>query len=372
MKLKPPAILCVLTIVAVLITIGLYVRRKDSHVNQQSVTSPIVPPPVATMNASTAPVNTSRLDQIPQPNMIVESHPSVQGLTTNRAQEPLGEVEPKLPPPSTQSSPVGTAESSSYAPGEVRGQYSSAQYAELRRDVDGLGSVFTDREIERLFSILHMRAGTDNGAVLKEIDALKNLILDRLIAQKNLPNALGSYLTEAYQDATWDNLWRNYVIQHFAPYYQARYGSAGGKTSGAEADTIRDVLWSAGSDSDPSIAASALIGWEELSRYHETFDRLRLKSRVATLAVSESTPAPLRIAAFQLAGELDATEVLSSAKAAAVNAPSIALRAAAINAIGALGSNLEAQWLEQFQQDGVPSHLQQAASLALYRISAQN
>lgn len=180
----------------------------------------------------------------------------------------------------------------------------------------------------------------------QEFNSLKNDVLDNLISQTTLPEGLGFLLVELYSDAKLGDVFRDFCIQRMMLYYEARWSSGPSDANDMESMAVRNAYWRAVQEQGTSIAGSALIGLERLSRTYPEFDRHRVRQSVVSLANSDATPLQTRITALQLCGIMGETTALATARRLAQEGGSIPLQLAAIATIGDLGSAGDAVFLE--------------------------
>ena len=169
------------------------------------------------------------------------------------------------------------------------------------------------------------------------LNAIRNDLLEVLVRQKPAPpEELGELLAEVFHDRRHDVGWRDYAVQYFGHYLQAIAQFAPDRRVGAAAE-LREAYEEAIAETDGSIAGSALIGAEELSRTMPEFSRDWVAEKAFAVAADSSAGVAARTTAFQicaLAGERRAVEPASLA--AADNGAPAGLRASAIAALGQL------------------------------------
>jgi hypothetical protein len=156
-----------------------------------------------------------------------------------------------------------------------------------------------------------------------EINAVKNDVLDRLLRQKELPEAMGYQLVGMFADTESDPVWRDYCVQFMSPYYEraaselhlttegteAQRGlvsntsvsssEAGGENM-AELDAVRETMIHALDERNETIAGTALIGVELLSRTHGEFDRDMILDKASEIAANEAFSNESRLTALRL------------------------------------------------------------------------
>jgi len=182
-----------------------------------------------------------------------------------------------------------------------------------------------------------------------EINAVKNDVLDKLLRQETLPEGIGLKLVEMAGDATQDAVWRDYCVQFMGPCYErltteyteyaegnkqnnlgqndsVRTGagltakerierkSQGSEGAGnysvhnhsVEKEAVREAMFQALDERDSTIAGTALIGLENLSRTHGEFDRELITTKAVEIAGDEMASTESRMTALRLAGDLTA------------------------------------------------------------------
>ncbi|MBN2684093.1 MAG: hypothetical protein JXR40_02325, partial [Pontiellaceae bacterium] len=143
-----------------------------------------------------------------------------------------------------------------------------------------------------------------------EINSIKNDVLDRLLRQKKLPEAMGYQLVDMFADTESDPVWRDYCVQFMSPLYERLTTEYTEYTEGQksnqseksvdELDAVREAMFAALDARDETIAGTALIGLELLSRTHEEFDREQVVAKAAKMASDDSVPTGSRMTALRL------------------------------------------------------------------------
>ena len=185
--------------------------------------------------------------------------------------------------------------------------------------------------------LLAPAAADDPTQVDLPLNAIRNDLLEVLVRQQPAPPAeLGELLAAIFHDRRHDVGWRDYAVQYFGHYLQAVAQFAPERRAGAAA-ALRAAYAEAIAETDGSLAGSALIGVEELSRSMPEFDRGWVAETALSVAADGGAGAAARTTAFQicaLAGERRAVEPASLA--AADSGMPASLRASAIAALGQL------------------------------------
>jgi len=135
-------------------------------------------------------------------------------------------------------------------------------------------------------------------------------------------------------------------------------------------------MFSALDERDSTIAGTALIGLENLSRTHEEFDRETIVAKASEIALDETASAASRLTALRLASQVSEEKGVESGESAADAARSIAqtgetvlLRSAAIVTLGEVGSHDDRELLESYLLDG-NKQIADAAKMALAKMDA--
>jgi len=227
-----------------------------------------------------------------------------------------------------------------------------------------------------------------------EINAVKNDVLDLLLRQKQMPEGIGLQIVEMANNPENDPVWRDYCVQFMQPFYERASGerdlatkntkeheennsvtssAAGGEN---ELTVIHDAMFSALDERDSTIAGTALIGLENLSRTHEEFDRETIVAKASEIALDETASAASRLTALRLASQVSEEKGVESGESAADAARSIAqtgetvlLRSAAIVTLGEVGSHDDRELLESYLLDG-NKQIADAAKMALAKMDA--
>lgn len=232
------------------------------------------------------------------------------------------------------------------------------------------------------------------------INAVKNDVLALLLRQKELPEGLGLQMVEMASNAENDPVWRDYCIQFMEPFYErassvidlsteghggvsvdsVTSSAAGGKSNGLvdELSAIQDAMFSALDERDNTIAGTALIGLELLSRTHEEFDRETIVVKASEIALDETASSASRLTALRLSasgnlkletGNLK-TQVVDAARSLAQTGETVLLRSAAIVTLGEVGSSDDRELLESYLLDG-NKQIADAAKMALIKMDSE-
>lgn len=261
---------------------------------------------------------------------------------------------------------------------DTRGPVASPRSASLERVIDrdsgaGYGARF--EELRRLEVPLasadarHLRAfvrEVDPLPALRatEVQALKNDILNRLIAGDPDRRALGALLLEVHRDPEQDPVMRDYALQHYASLRQT------------DPDITDDrAHWEAAAGPDPALAATAMLHLVVLDRRDFPLDHSRrgeLGALAHALAADSAAPAPPRATALQVCARLGYAPALPTASSIARESRNpFPLRISAVAALGDLGRGdaSTAAYLHSLA-DGSETRLRVPAQSALERLQA--
>ncbi len=220
-----------------------------------------------------------------------------------------------------------------------------------------------------------------------EINAVKNDVLDKLLRQKDLPEGLGLQMVEMAGNAETDPVWRDYCIQFMTPFYErltteyTEHTEMGeGLTTkdtkytkgDSELAAIHDAMFSALDERDATLAGTALIGLELLSRTHDEFDRETIVAKATEIASDEMASSASRLTALRLAAMTEGREsAVDAARSLAQTGETVLLRSAAIVTLGEVGTPDDRELLESYAQ-GENRQIAAAAKMALEKMDARN
>ena len=222
-----------------------------------------------------------------------------------------------------------------------------------------------------------------------EINAVKNDVLDKLLRQTDLPEGLGLQMVEMAGNAETDPVWRDYCIQFMTPFYERQAKEIGLTTKDTkytkvsnhsvhnysvkqtELTAVHDAMFSALDERDATLAGTALIGLELLSRTHDEFDRETIVGKATEIASDEMASAASRLTALRLSasGNLN-TEMVDAARSLAQTGETVLLRSAAIVTLGGIGTPDDRELLESYAL-AENRQIAAAAKMALEKMDAQ-
>ncbi len=204
-------------------------------------------------------------------------------------------------------------------------------------------------------------------------NSIKNDVLEHLIGLEQLPHELGWLMLGVFHDQEQDEVWRDYVLQHFSRYMEKRWRGDGapGMENDLERKAIHDAFLAALSETDSHIAGTALIGMELVTRTFNDFKKDEVAAAALAIAADGSAGTAARASAFGVCSILGKAEALDSAKVvASIQDAEFPLRLSAIATLGAFGGAEERAALEAISKDGQTDQMiRNAASAALRKIS---
>ena len=225
---------------------------------------------------------------------------------------------------------------------------------------------------------------------------LRNVMLDTLVQQAEVPRGLADLLVAVYQNPAQDEVMRDYAVQHMVPAYEL--------VSAPEQANLQKALWQAVGETDTSIAGTALLalldvvggsgsvltdsglrraevatatqagadatlrGSAQAPRVPPV-DEVRLAQTALNLATDGRCGELARITAVQVCGRLGVDQALPIVEQLAQTAPSMPLRIAATAALGDIGGTEAVQLLQWLAESPEPRQAL-AAQSALLRAEA--
>jgi hypothetical protein len=249
-----------------------------------------------------------------------------------------------------------------------------------------------------------------------EINAVKNDVLDKLLRQETLPEGIGLQMVAMAQDAEADSVWRDYCVQFMGPFFERKsqverskvegLGAGGvqasatgesdqGVASTQELTAVSEAMFSALDERSDTLAGTALIGLENLSRTYEEFDKelitvkaveiasddlasnesrltaLRMASGLATKGTEErkETASVNSVSSSKAGGELNST-VADAARELAQTGETVYMRSAAIVTLGEVGTADDRELIESFALSD-NKQIADAAKMALAKMNRE-
>jgi len=234
----------------------------------------------------------------------------------------------------------------------------SGSFADRVKILRARTASLTGDEIKALYSYLLTPANSYDESRSDE-NWLRNVMLDRLTQQPDLPAGLTLVLMSIYQDPQQDVVIRDYAIQHINPAYD--------RASKDDKAALNQALWQAAGETDSSIAGTALLALSDLARNNPELDRDRIAQTALKLANDDNCGELARITAVQLCGQFGVQQASVLIQQLARQAGSIPLRISAIAALGNLGDRNTETFLQDIAA-GSEDRLKPAAQTALKQL----
>lgn len=281
------------------------------------------------------------------------------------------------PPQVSETEPVLDSPTLSAAVQILTGEgFEKSGYNDYQAALRDLTRNLSPADIDALTAFLEIKA--DDRADMRAIafNGVKNDVLDVLLRQEVLPEDIGPLLVRMYRDKSYDDMWRDYCVQFMATYYERRWPvqpdgnestSDGGEESPERAaieDACRDALM----EKHSTIAGTALLGLESLSRSNPRFDREWIGKTAEAIVSDPASGEPACISALRVAASLGRAGVLPEARIIAQIGETPTLRMAAIATLGDLGLPDDAELLEALSSAGDDLEIRRIAALALSRL----
>jgi hypothetical protein len=277
-------------------------------------------------------------------------------------------------------------------------------YPELMQAIAALGYNLSAADVAALREMLMFPNSRFPKMRPIEVNAVKNDVLDMLLRQKELSEGLGLQMVGMAENSANDPVWRDYCVQFMEPFYERASGklaaknaknyekedsetsvsssAAGGEKLSDELTAVHDAMFSALDERSATIAGTALIGLELLSRSHEEFDRERIVKKAIEMALDERASSSVRLTALRLPAVVENkglsnteqgtsnVEVAKTARTLAQTGETVLLRSAAIVTLGEVGSAEDRELLESFTF-AENKQIAEASRLALKKMDAR-
>jgi hypothetical protein len=190
---------------------------------------------------------------------------------------------------------------------------------------------------------------------------LRNVMLDKLVAQSTAPEDVASFLIGLYEDRSQDVVVRDYSVQHLGLLFD--------RVDRFEQSSIQSALWHAIDESDSSIGGTALLSLLDLLEAGRPIDRGQLAEHASRLMMDDRCGELTRITAVQVCGRLRLESTYPTLLQLAQTAPSVSLQIAAIAALGEFSTPGTGPILEHLSQSSDPriANAAQSASNRLTR-----
>lgn len=236
--------------------------------------------------------------------------------------------------------------------------------------VKRLGVKMPADDIAAVYAFFDVKFKEQGDLDLVSFNAVKNDLLNVLIAQEQLPQDLGRRLVSMYRNPDNDDLWRDYSLQHIAMYCERRWRDAEVAPDDGERREFAAAFRSAFNERKTHIAGTALLGWDCLSGRYPEFGRSELEKQVLEIARDPRACVAARATALSLCGSCNLTDALPLVRVAAQAGEETSLRLAAISALGQLGGKDDQELLQSIAAG--PSKLEkQCAEIALKALSTR-
>ncbi len=222
------------------------------------------------------------------------------------------------------------------------------------------------QECQALYKLVRTKPAP-NRSFASDDHVLKNDILDVLCRQAVPPTDLGNVLTEICRDSEQETVMRDYALQHLVVWLERLRPSGSSASEPMSATRFFEVFWDTMSETNSSIAGTALLGLRRLAASYPTLDRQRIARMALRLVEQEDTGELSRITAIQVCAEGGVHEALPAVLGVARYASTTALQISAVAALGSLGGAEEVPFLKALATNG-PIRLRPAARTALLRM----
>jgi hypothetical protein len=245
--------------------------------------------------------------------------------------------------------------------------WSDVRSSRLRNDaIRALAKPLSEDDVRVLLWFLDEKFSQQEEYDLLTFNALKNDVLGVLLERAPPPEGIGQSLARMFRDPNHDDVWRDYCVQHFAVYYQARR-RAGATATDRDLRAIEAAYWEAVAVSNSTTAGTALIGLRQLAGDFPEMDGRRVAAASLALATNPSAEEGARVTAMQICAELGETKILPLARALAADGASVMLRLSAVGVIGRLGTSDDANLLNSLASKG-EQRIRTAVAAALKRM----
>ena len=223
----------------------------------------------------------------------------------------------------------------------------------------------TRPEIEAIYAFLAEPWTQEERLSLGAQNSLKNELLVSLIYQDAQPADLEDAVFGMFSDPAMDDWWRDFIVQHLAALYSSAW-SIPGEPAQYPRDAVpyMTAYRQAFTEIDTSIAGTALLSYERVSREHPEFDRSELANQALTVAANPEASLLSRVGAVQVAGLVEDARILPLARRIVAESDSIPLKLAAIASMAMAGDEEVAPYLRALVDQG-DRYTQKAARGAL-------
>jgi len=250
----------------------------------------------------------------------------------------------------------------------IAGLTPDKSYQGRTKAVQGLGKELSRKDLDGIYAFLAARYEDYKGELtLLEFESIRNDTLDALLRQKELPPDLGKKILAMYQDREQNDVWRDYCVQHFAPYAKVKWKDGFGASNDTEWVALTNAYWQATTETKTTIAGTALIGMNSLAGRYPGMSKDQVEGRALQLAEDDTCGDASRVTAFRMCAQLGRKEVLPSARIVSQVGSSIHLRMAAAATVGDLGDKSDLELLQSIAA-GTEPRMKPIADAAMKRI----
>lgn len=242
-------------------------------------------------------------------------------------------------------------------------------YASRAEAMRALTDELSPEDSEALLIFLNSLASAQTELRLRELNGIKNNVLDVILRQKASPAGLGNYLVAMAGDDGHDEVWREYCIQYLGAYHERRWPEGNVAAGDSEHVAITNALARAAAAGDSALAGAALIGIHALGE-KAGFAPDYIATAALSIACDESASEASRITAFLMCGEVQAVAIRDAARVTAQSGATTGLRAAAVAALGNVGEARDVELLESLTGSDEP-RIKSMAAVALGRLKAR-
>jgi hypothetical protein len=225
--------------------------------------------------------------------------------------------------------------------------------------VHALGDQLSAQERAALYSFVLDPNRTDDLTPDQEYVSV-NEIMKKLRQQLDHAPDFGAVLVAVYRDRKQDSVVRDYAIQHFGEWCLVNDFDA----------QFEMIFREALSETDSSIAGTALIALDKLAARSSKVSPLVVESAALVLASDESANKGSRAAAIAICGTRGITNVLQIARKSA-RETSIPLCLASIAYVGGYGQPEDEIWLTEIVSEA-PRIVATSAKIAIEKIALRN
>jgi hypothetical protein len=211
------------------------------------------------------------------------------------------------------------------------------EYGNRLRSIAQLTPELTEPDAQTLTQFFLQRQPDDDK---QSGQVLKNRLLNALGGSIETATAgewMGELLAAIHHDHSQHPVLRDYALQHLSVLFErleVRDLSHGMRIE------IQHLLWTAVRETDSSIAGTAIMALARLSDGREQeFNRAQINRTALRLASDSSAGELARISAFQVCGRLHVNEAMPILLEVAQMGETVALRVAAISALGSVGDS---------------------------------